>query len=238
MRASAEVVLTVSLAFSQYFTKPDQTEQPARASLRKDCTPQHVQWRLQANEIIQRIYLSDLYTATSETALNDLGITHVVSLTAGNVALPVKVDAHMHIHIADLPHCDLLQHFEETTDFIRDGLAASSSNRVLVHCVWGMSRSVSAVMAYLMATRHLFYHEALDIVKERRSLACPNTGFTTQLVRYGVELGIPLKRAKASRRKTMQIAPQDWVPTSFGPQTNFPQALSTMYGFLSSPHLM
>ncbi|KZW03996.1 phosphatases II [Exidia glandulosa HHB12029] len=190
-------------------------------------------WQLQANEIADRVYVSDVYTATSERALKDLGITHVISLVEANTRLPVDVGAHLQIYIADNSKCDILEHFEDTTDFIRDALAINPSNRVLVHCVWGMSRSVSVAVAYLVATRDMFYHEAFEVVQNRRPLARPNDGFAKQIVRYAVEVGVPrrrsLKAVRSAREKAAAV--QERTPVSFGPQTNFPQALSTMYAF-------
>ncbi|EJD53808.1 phosphatases II [Auricularia subglabra TFB-10046 SS5] len=211
---------------TKYFTQPEPTEDMGRMVLRSECTPRHIQWTLQANEVSDRIYVSDLYTATSKTALNDLGITHVISLLQSEITLPVDVKSHLQLHIADVPSSNILQHFNETTHFIRDALAGSENHRVLVHCVWGMSRSVSVAIAYLQATRDMLYHEAYSIVKERRGLACPNTGFTTQLIRYGVEVGVPGRRAAKSQGLRIRQSLLDRTPTHFGPQTNFPQSLS------------
>lgn len=213
-------------ANSKYITKPEQTETLGRMVLRSECTPPHVRWTLQANEVSDRIYVSDLYTATSKTALTDLGITHVISILQNEVTLPVAVKSHLQLHLADVPKSNILQHFNETTHFIRDALSSSEDHRVLVHCVWGMSRSVSVAIAYLQATRDMLYHEAYGLVKERRGLACPNAGFTSQLIRYGVDVGVPGRRAAKSQSLRIRQSLLERTPTHFGPQTNFPQSLS------------
>jgi hypothetical protein len=66
--------------------------------------------------------------------------------------------------------------------------AASSGERVLVHCVQGMSRSATVVIAYLMKKHKWTLSQALDYVKERRSCVNPHVGFMAQLRKYEAAL--------------------------------------------------
>ncbi|KAJ7920917.1 hypothetical protein B0H13DRAFT_1604967 [Mycena leptocephala] len=52
----------------------------------------------------------------------------------------------MHVCIVDLPIADISDHFETTTKLIRDALAQEGT-KVLVHCLGGLSRSISVVCA-------------------------------------------------------------------------------------------
>ena len=69
---------------------------------------------------------------------------------------------------------------------------AKGGGRTLVHCLAGISRSVSLCIAYMMthvpSERRAFntmdVYEALDYVKARRTIGCPNQGFMKQLVKY------------------------------------------------------
>ena len=64
--------------------------------------------------------------------------------------------------------------------------------KTLIHCMMGVSRSVSLCMAYLVTftpsakspDRTMDVYEALDHVKKRRGIAHPNPGFMRQLVTY------------------------------------------------------
>jgi protein-tyrosine phosphatase len=47
--------------------------------------------------------------------------------------------------------------------------------------MYGMSRSVTVVIAYLMCYEHLSMAQALTHVKRARPVADPNMGFITQL---------------------------------------------------------
>ncbi len=46
-----------------------------------------------------------------------------------------------------------------------------------MHCIQGISRSVTFVIAYLIFTNGYDYKKAETFVKERRGIACPNNGF-------------------------------------------------------------
>ena len=70
---------------------------------------------------------------------------------------------------------------------------AKNGGRTLVHCLAGMSRSVSLCVAYMMTHapserrapfNTMDVYEALDFVLARRSIGCPNQGFMKQLVKY------------------------------------------------------
>ncbi|GIL80227.1 hypothetical protein Vretimale_17425 [Volvox reticuliferus] len=59
--------------------------------------------------------------------------------------------------------------------------SAQPTGVVLVHCMAGMSRSASVVVAYLMWGDHLPYVEAFKQVKAARPCIYPNLGFLLQL---------------------------------------------------------
>jgi hypothetical protein len=61
---------------------------------------------------------------------------------------------------------------------------------VLVHCKAGHSRSGLIVVAYIMKMRHISRDAALAIVKSRRAVAAPNSGFMASLLEYQELLGI------------------------------------------------
>lgn len=63
----------------------------------------------------------------------------------------------------------------------------SSSAKVLVHCVVGVSRSATLVLAYLMLHQQLSLRQAVITVRERRWVF-PNRGFLHQLCRLDQQL--------------------------------------------------
>jgi len=135
-------------------------------------------------EVLPRLYISDLYTAEDPTALADLGISHVLSIMSGSVALPPALQQRSaQVPIQDTPFAELAAHLPRTTQYIADALHDPAA-RVLVHCVMGSSRSVSVVCAYLIAAHGFTPDAALAFVKERRKVANPNRGFVDQLHEY------------------------------------------------------
>lgn len=62
--------------------------------------------------------------------------------------------------------------------------AKATNGRVLVHCVQGVSRSVTVIIAYLIFKEKMTYDEASDLVKRVRGIASPNIGFVIQLMLF------------------------------------------------------
>lgn len=54
----------------------------------------------------------------------------------------------------------------------------------LVHCVRGVSRSASIILAYLILTRKMSYQDAEKLLRTKRPQASPNNGFMLQLINF------------------------------------------------------
>ena len=67
---------------------------------------------------------------------------------------------------------------EESYQFIKQ----NSKSNILVHCVFGKSRSGSVVIYYLMKDKGMKYQEAYDYVYKIRNVLSPNEGFKKQLL--------------------------------------------------------
>lgn len=161
-----------------------------RRNLRIACT-QKSPWddfRPQASEIIPRLYLADMYTATDPLTLQRLGISHVVSVISKPwYTYPTHVQ-NMCLPIQDRVSANLGGYLDAAVDWIKHALEASEDARVMVHCMWGMSRSASVVIAYLMVTRGMSLPRSLRLVKAKRCIVRPNRGFMHQLVMYEKKL--------------------------------------------------
>jgi len=90
-----------------------------------------------ANEVLPRLYLTDLVTARDEAQLTSLGITHVVSVIELAPTFPQTQSLRtLHIPLSDRMDEDILTHLPVTTSFIRDALAEDPNSRVLVSPWW------------------------------------------------------------------------------------------------------
>jgi len=61
--------------------------------------------------------------------------------------------------------------------------------RMLVHCIQGISRSASVVIAYVMRSQHWSLRKAYEFVHQKRSIVKPIRPFLLQLQRYEQVLG-------------------------------------------------
>ncbi|XP_076335201.1 dual specificity protein phosphatase 22-like isoform X2 [Tachypleus tridentatus] len=83
------------------------------------------------------------------------------------------------IQASDTPYQNLIQFFSRCNDFIHK--ARTNGGNVLVHCLAGVSRSVTIAVAYVMSVTSLSYRDALKVIRGARSVANPNFGFQKQL---------------------------------------------------------
>mmetsp|Transcript_14099 Transcript_14099/g.33273 ORF Transcript_14099/g.33273 Transcript_14099/m.33273 type:complete len:268 (+) Transcript_14099:473-1276(+) len=76
--------------------------------------------------------------------------------------------------------------FEECNEFI--DAARRDNSKILVHCMTGISRSASVVVAYIMKLRNWRLAESLKWVKDRRPCVHPNAEAMQHLLQWEREL--------------------------------------------------
>ncbi|XP_067009394.2 dual specificity protein phosphatase MPK-4 [Anabrus simplex] len=167
------------------------------------------------------LWLGNLTAATDVETLSRLHINHI--LTVDSCPLPRKITMlpgvkTKFIQVTDTPREDLLSHFAEALDFIKAGQETSV---VLVHCYFGVSRSATIVIAYIMKKHNLSYEEAFQRVKERRRFVGPNPGFQSQLRlfelmgfqidKHNVQFRMFRLQIAADQVKKVKILPQSCV---------------------------
>ncbi|XP_058702131.1 dual specificity protein phosphatase 22-A-like isoform X1 [Poecile atricapillus] len=109
------------------------------------------------------------------------GVTHILSVH--NHAKPVLEDmTYLCISASDSSSQNLLQHFKECIQFIHECRLAGGG--CLVHCLAGVSRSSTILVAYLMTVTELGWESCLAATKAVRSYVSPNPGFQQQLQEY------------------------------------------------------
>ncbi|NWH21731.1 DUS22 phosphatase, partial [Grus americana] len=110
--------------------------------------------------------------------LSKNNITHILSIhdSARPMLEGVK---YLCIPAADSPSQNLARHFRESIKFIHE--CRLTGEGCLVHCLAGVSRSVTLVVAYIMTITDFGWEDALSVVRAARSCANPNMGFQRQL---------------------------------------------------------
>lgn len=139
------------------------------------------------DEIEPGLWLGNVTAAADLPTLEKLAIRSV--LTIDSCPLPAHVTENpglrvKYIQASDVPREDLIKHFEDTNNFIRESL--EEERNVLVHCYFGVSRSATIVIAYIMNKYKLTYDAALQRVKSKRRFVMPNPGFINQLKLFSI----------------------------------------------------
>jgi len=138
-------------------------------------------------EIIPFVYLG---TAENTYYIEELMSFKISSIV--NCAYEIKYmfyDAPIsfnHFKWDDREDFDILQDLDQVADIINETIDDSieKKSNVLVHCQFGISRSVSAIIAYLIKYQGKTYKEALDMIKLKKESVNPNNGFKQQLEQY------------------------------------------------------
>ena len=136
------------------------------------------------DEIIENLYLGDLYGAKNIEKLNKLGIKKVLSIMNGYFPEYKESDNinHKKLFLYDYDKQNIIKYFGECFDFIK------GDDKILVHCASGASRSATIVIAYIMWTKKMPCKEALDFVHKKRQIVRPNPAFKDQLEIFEKEL--------------------------------------------------
>ena len=88
----------------------------------------------------------------------------------------------MKVVLEDNPNEDIFCLFYDVVNFLED--AISTGGRVLIHCNYGISRSSSMAICYLMHARNWDYERALSHLKSVRSICEPNAGYVLSLMTW------------------------------------------------------
>lgn len=131
--------------------------------------------------IIPGLWLGSLEAARNRHFLIRHGVTHVLSILECECSFYPGLFQYKHISAKDHSDQDLTSVFEDAAAFIDEGIARGG---VVVHCVMGISRSASLVIAYVMRTKKMSYKDAYELVKKQREVIYPNDGFKGQLLKY------------------------------------------------------
>jgi len=121
--------------------------------------------------------------------LESKGIKRILNMAfecTDTLGLNEKFDQYLKLNVKDSVEEDVENGLKRAVAFIEQ--AEKDNTPIYVHCKAGKSRSVTAVLAFLIESRHWTLNQAYDYVMNRRSGICPNIGFVAELMK--VEEGV------------------------------------------------
>ena len=130
-----------------------------------------------------RLCIGNQFSAVNWEDLMSKEITHIVS-AIGQLGEPIPDIQYHTVYYEDTSQTKPLQHWEAAAQFIKQALDSHPTNRILIHCAAGVSRSSSTLIYYLMKEHNMKFSEAFRLVKDARSVIRPNKGFTAELLAY------------------------------------------------------
>ena len=127
------------------------------------------------DQISDKVFLGNLQSADEENLIEN-NIKRVLSCLGcfspkyKNEAITQKI-----FDINDGPKSNIIKYFKEAIKFIDE------SEKVLVHCLGGISRSATIVIAYFMWKNRITFEESFEFLLDHRVVG-PNEGFRKQLL--------------------------------------------------------
>ena len=148
-----------------------------------------------ADNVIDNIYIGNIYDAHNTDKLNDLNIKNVISAVTGFDNIYDDSFNHLSLNLIDNEDQNIIHYFEITNHYIDNiiskNISSSSQynkNKILIHCICGVSRSVTILLAYIIKKYNYTPQYALKLVKKKRNIANPNPNFMKQLWTYYEEI--------------------------------------------------
>uniref|UniRef100_A0A3Q3WD82 Dual specificity protein phosphatase n=1 Tax=Mola mola TaxID=94237 RepID=A0A3Q3WD82_MOLML len=146
------------------------------------------------DEVWPNLYIGNVAVAQNRKTLHKLGITHVLNAahskqgSIGEQSFYGNTCVYFGIPAEDSNSFELSQYFTAAADFIHKALK-NKDGRVLVHCIMGVSRSATLVLAYLMLRQRFTLRDALRHVAQKRAIY-PNQHFLSLLLKLDERLAL------------------------------------------------
>lgn len=131
------------------------------------------------SEILPNIYLGNRENAYNKNVVQNLKITHILSLNKD-----ARYDhgiSQLNYPIDDDVEENIIYAYNMVKNFL---VEAYGNGKLLIHCDQGKSRSVAILILFLNERIGLSFEELLFFVKKQRRIAQPNPGFVDQLRSY------------------------------------------------------
>ncbi len=131
-------------------------------------------------EVLDGFFVSDYNSVRRESCLAERNISLVINLTAKNCQNHFPAKYHYEtFDISDRNSARIIEEIDIITQLIHSHLLGG--DRLVVHCLKGISRAPTIAIAYLIKFRGMSFEEAYDFVSSKDRNIDPNAGFLMQL---------------------------------------------------------
>ncbi|KPA84299.1 hypothetical protein ABB37_02320 [Leptomonas pyrrhocoris] len=147
----------------------------------------------EVTEVLPFLFVGGETAARDRAQLLRKGITHIVN-TVSWCLDNFHPDAFRYftLSLSDAADEPVFSLFAVVNAFVEKARGTShNTGRVFIHCQQGVSRSCTFVIAYVMWKLGLCYDRAYELVRARRNVCSPNTGFLMNLRMWEAHLTTP-----------------------------------------------
>lgn len=128
-----------------------------------------------AHEIAPNVFIGPVKIATNLEQLKKYGITHIVSIASEYPAtFPQFINKNIGLpDIMEIEQFITIDWLDECFNFINNAILDNNSNKVLIHCQYGKTRSAIVAVYYLAKLKHIKIIEAYDTIQQKRDIYIP-----------------------------------------------------------------
>lgn len=133
------------------------------------------------NSVIPFLYISSYLQASDHNILEQNNIEFIINLSQLNIQYPSNIKV-LNIDITDNKEEKIFRYFSRCNRFIHNARLKGKS--VLIHCIAGVSRSPTIIIAYMIRKLKMNFITAYNKMKSIRPIIDINEGFIEELKMY------------------------------------------------------
>lgn len=134
--------------------------------------------------ITDNLFICDFETSFNKELLKSHKITNIISCVYGLAPRYPDDFKYKIVPLIDSPIESIVDYFDDTNDYIQKTI--NDGGNVLVHCMYGASRSATIIAAYIIykGKGNVKPEIALKYLRKKRKEVNPNEGYIKQLETY------------------------------------------------------
>jgi dual specificity phosphatase 12 len=138
------------------------------------------------DEVYPNIFIGNLACIYNTETLDKHGIKNIITAVSGiTPPYPEKYN-YLNLNLIDSYQEEIINKFNESNKFIEESI--KNNEKILVHCICGVSRSSTLVIAYLLSKKIGTVDNIKNMLKEKRDIVNPIDTFIDQLELYNAQL--------------------------------------------------